>query len=482
MSTFGGIETALSALQADQFQILTATNNVSNANTPGYHRQVPTLVEGLPYSAVSISAIGTGEVGTGVMVSGVQRMIDPWVIDSLRTQLGQQGSASVAQGTTAQVQQILDGLSPNSIGKQIDQFWNAWQSVGNAPTDPAARASLVSQSQTLATTIQQSYSQLTDMQRTTDQQIVGQVSTLNSLSTQIAALNGQIVAVEATGQHANDLRDQRDSLVSQMSSLAQVNVAEQSNGSVRVTMDGAPLVDGTTASALATTAGLDGFHQIVGSDGRALQPIGGSLLGLQQMRDNEIPTRLSALNAFAGRLITAVNAVHSGTDPVTGATLKNVYDLVTPGTPVQRAFFSGTGASDIAVSSVIVGNPSLIAASQTPNGPGDGSNAAAMAALLNDPSAGGAPAGSPTLDGQIQSIYTDVGNSASSAQSISDNQTLLVGHLQQRDAQVGSVSMDEEAAHLMTYQQAYQAAARSLTTISSMLDTLINKTGVMSSL
>src|SRR5262249_23261479 len=139
-------------------------------------------------------------------------------------------------------------------------------------------------------------------------------------------------------------------------------------------------------------------------------------------------------------------------------------------------FFTGTGAADIAVNSDLVDNPSLIAASQTANGSGDGSNALALAALQLDSTAGGVPSGVPTLDGQLQALTTDAGSSASAAQTLATTQTLVVQNLQQLDAQVSGVSLDEEAANLMMYQQAYQAAARALTALDSMLNTLINNT------
>jgi flagellar hook-associated protein 1 FlgK len=187
---------------------------------------------------------------------------------------------------------------------------------------------------------------------------------------------------------------------------------------------------------------------------------------------------MAALDQWAQRLMHAVNAVHSGQDPSTGATIANVYDLVTPGTPVQRSFFSGTGAADIAVNSALVQNPGLIAASRTSNGSGDGSNAQAIAALQQDALAGGTASGGPTLNGQLQTLATTIGNSASSAQAAASDQTLMVQHLQQLDQQTGGVSLNEEAANLQVYQLAYQAASKALTVLDAMLDQLINKTGV----
>lgn len=476
MSTFGGIETALSALRAAQVMVETSTQNTANANNPNYSRQVVDLQANPAYPAPGMTAVGPGQIGTGVSVTGIQRMTDSYTTSQLRLALSQQNADTVTQNTTSQIQSMFNELSGSGISTELSQFWSSWQDVSNSPTDSGVRTSLIDQAQSLATSIQQAASQLTSLQQNLDQQVTQQVSTVNTLTNQIAGLNQQIVVVQATGQQPNDLLDQRDALLSQLSGLAQVQIDQQSNGAVQVTLGGKPLVDGSTSFALSTATNSNGLQNIVASDGTVIQPQNGSLAALEQMRDGEIPSRLNALNAFTQRLITAVNAVHEGTDPTTGATVTNVYNLVAPGTPSQTPFFTGTDATNIAVNSALVQNPNLIAASQTPNGPGDGSNALAIANLQNDPTAGGAATGSPTIDDQYQQFATDIGASAATAESNATDQQVLVNNLQQQQAQVSGVSLDQEAANLITYQQAYQAAAKAMTVFDTLLDTLINKT------
>ncbi len=479
MSLFGGIQTALSGLRAQQIMIETATQNVSNADNPDYTRQVVDLAANPAYPAPGLSAVGPGQIGTGVQVVDVRRMADPFTMSQLQAALGEEAAANVEQDVTSQIEGIFGELSGSGISSFLGQFWNAWQDVSNAPTDSGVRANLIAQAQGLGTAIQQKYNQLQTLRQELDQRLGQQVDTLNTLTRQIAELNRQIVAVQATGEQPNDLLDRRDALVDQIASMARIQVSAIANGAVRISLGGVPLVDGTTSLALTLVPSAGGVHDIVSPDGTVIRPTSGSLAGLETMRDQEIPNQLNALNAWTQRLITAVNAAHEGVDPTTGATITNVYDLVTPGTPVQRPFFLGADASDIVVNPAIVQNPNLIAASRTANGPGDGSNALAIANLQGDPLAGGAPAGSPTLDGQYQQLATNVGASAATAKSNADAQHLLVSHLQQRRAQLSGVSLDEEAAKLVSYQHAYQAAARALTVFDEMLDKLINDTGLV---
>ncbi|MBX6771312.1 MAG: flagellar hook-associated protein FlgK [Chloroflexi bacterium] len=475
MSLFGGIQTALSGLRAQQIQVETTTQNIANADNPDYSRQQVDLVANPPYPPPALGSTGPGQIGTGVSVASINRITDSFTTTQLRLALAQQAAGSVAQDTTAQIEAVFDEMSGHGISSLLSQFWNSWQDLSSAPTDPGARTNVVAQAQALAAAFQQSVSQLDQLRQGLDQQVGLQVSQLNTLAGQVAELNRQITMVEVTGEHANDLRDQRDALIRQIYGIAGVSVTDLSNGAVRISIAGVPLVDGTTVTPLSTVPNGSGTTDIVGPNGTVIQPSSGSLAGILQMRDQEIPSRLNALNAVAARLIAAVNAVHSGTGPPA----TNVYDLVTPNTPVSRNFFVGTDASNIAVNPAIVQDPNLIAASRVANGPGDGSNALAIAALQRDPSAGGAPPGSPTIDGQYQELATAIGNAAATAKNDADNQQVLVSHLQQRQAQIAGVSLDEEAAHLISYQRAYEAAARALTTFDAMLDKLINDTGIV---
>lgn len=471
MSLFSGIETAYSAMSAQQLFLETSAHNIANASTPGYHRQDVSTVASTPLQE------GSGIwVGTGVQVLSVGRPVDSFVETSLYQQLGQQGSLDIQQQTTSQIGSIFNDLGTNSTGSLLDQFWSSWSDVANAPTDMGARQSLIGSAQNLASSIQSNYQQLQSMQQNLDTQVSQSVSPLNGLTSQIASLNQQITQAQADGGSANDLLDQRANALTQLSTLAGVTSFNKPNGTVQVVLGSTLLVDGNTSTTLSTQENASGMQDLVAPDGTVIKPTSGTIGGLESLRDGEIPTRMTALNDFAQRLITAVNGVQTGVDPTTGA-VTNVYNLVTPGTPAQQNFFAGTGAADIAVDPSIVSDPRLIAASQTANGSGDGSNAQAMAALKTDTSAGGVANGL-TLDGQYQALATAIGMSASNAQAADTNQQSVVASLQQQRDQLSGVSLDQEAANTVLYQQAYNAAARVLATFDQVLDQLINHTGL----
>src|SRR5579883_948186 len=189
MSLFGGIQTALSGLEAQQVMIETTTQNTTNADNPSYSRQVADLVANPAYPAPGFSAVGPGQIGTGVSVANIHRVTDPFTQTQLQSALAQQGANNVTQDTTSQIEGIFNELGGNGISSLTSQFWNSWQEVSNAPTDTGVRTSLVTAAQALASAVQQSASQLTSLQKNLDQQVTLQVSTLNTPSSQVAALN-----------------------------------------------------------------------------------------------------------------------------------------------------------------------------------------------------------------------------------------------------------------------------------------------------
>ncbi|MEX2373411.1 MAG: flagellar basal body rod C-terminal domain-containing protein, partial [Dehalococcoidia bacterium] len=192
-------------------------------------------------------------------------------------------------------------------------------------------------------------------------------------------------------------------------------------------------------------------------DGAAVQFQSGEIGGLLHQRDTDIPGRLGSLNTLIAQVITDVNAVHSA-----GYAL----DGVTTGT----AFFSGTGAGDIAVDAAVAADLALVAAAGGPGATGDGGNALAVADLQ---SATNLTAGNETYDAYFNGMITRLGVSVRDAQGISGAQGATIQHLSQLKASVSGVNLDEEMVNLVQYQKGYEAAARVIQAINEMLEQMM---------
>jgi flagellar hook-associated protein 1 FlgK len=444
MSTFLGLETALRGLIAGQNSINTTGHNISNADTVGYSRQTAELA-----TTPAFSQVGSGQLGTGVTVVQYQRIRDSFLDLQLRAQTMRQGSSQAQQSGLSQIDQALNEPSDTGLSSLLGKYWAAWQSVANQPSDMATRQALVQSSASLANGINTLAGELTTVQSQTQQQETLTLNQVNSVGQQIASLNQSIQAAELGGQQPNDLLDKRDVLIDQLSSLGNTTVANSAGtagtlGSVDITFGGSSLVTGNSSSTLTfpltslTSGQLSGMDSVIASAG----------------------TYLTQLNTIASALATATNSQNAAGKDLTGATGGPIFDVT-----------SGNEAATITVDPSVLANPGLVAAS-TNGDPGDGSNALAMANIQQTALVGGA-----TIDTAYSQLVTQIGSDAQQAQSNLDNANSLVQSLTNRRQSVSGVSLDEEMTNLLQFQRAYQASARVMAAMDSMLQNLITSVG-----
>lgn len=300
-------------------------------------------------------------------------------------------------------------------------------------------------------------------QQNIDGLIESKVDEVNSLTSQIAVLNGQILSSETSGHAANDLRDKRDLLVSQMSKIIDFNLNEQADGTYAISIGGKPAVWATqTAEIEAVVDPLnDNLVALQWQDtGESIAPSNGELAGLLYVRDTSIPAYITKLDALVANLISEVNSLHD-----------NGYDLNGAAVLGQdwANFFTGTDAGDITVNHDIQDDPSLIAAALSAN-PGDNANARAIAGLMDSSVAGLATTFSQYYQSQI---IGSLGIETREASQTRENESLIVDQLSDNIQAVSGVSLDEEMTTMIQYQHAYEAAAKYMVMAGQMLDALM---------
>jgi flagellar hook-associated protein 1 len=431
--TLQGLQTALTGLLAEQQAMDVTSNNIANANTEGYSRETAVLEPSAPIEIPAISTI-TGEgarLGTGVTVATITRIRNEYLDAQYRSQNSALSSASTQAEELQQAQSAFNEPSSSGLANQLSTFWSAWTSLADAPTSEAAKEGVVAAGQQLADSLHQLSNSLETIAGQAVQQYearTGASGEVASYANQIAQLNGQIKLAEESGQKPNEMLDRRDLLLDKLSSLAQVTVTKQTNGEDTVTFGDAakPLVEGTTVNwpqALTSAAG--------GQLG-ALLSLTGPTGALASYREG--------LNNVAAALATSVNALHTSTPFFSGETAATLNVAVTPA-QVQTSSTGAAGGNDVAL---------------------------AIANLRG----GGA-------DQAYSALVERVGSDVQTAQDDQTNlQTTLTAVSNQRQS-VSGVSLDEEMTNLITFQRGYQASARTLTAMDSMLETLIEHTGVV---
>jgi flagellar hook-associated protein 1 FlgK len=443
---FSGLTNAGAALNAQRYGLDVTGQNISNANTPGYTRKRADLTEVGPVAGVATLYATPGRAATGVSVAGTTRLNDPIVDGRARAEHGRNGYLQTNSTMLSSVEDLFNEPSDTGLAEQLNGFWNAWGSVANNPGDLASRNVVLQKAAALAGTLNESSAALTRITAGVAQQLTDVTAQINTATSALAQINGAIAVATASGSDANSLADQRDQLLMSLSDLAGAQSSIQADGSATVTIGSQLLVSSTTASTVSVSAAN---QLIVGAVGSGAA--GGSVQGLLDGLTTVLPGYAAQLDAVAAALSSNVNAAQLGG-----------YDLA--GNP-GGALFSGTAAGTIGV---VVTNPSLLAASGTPGGNLDSSVALGLAGN------GGAPGGANERYQQlVGGLAADVKRSDQQA-AVQASVTSSVDALAQSSA---GVSFDEEATAMLTYQRAYQASSRVLTTVDEMLDTLISHTG-----
>ncbi|MDE2348854.1 MAG: flagellar hook-associated protein FlgK [Gammaproteobacteria bacterium] len=352
MSDLFGI--SVSALQALQTAISVTSNNIANANTPGYAKESVNLVTATPQTN------GVASVGAGVRVSGILRSYSQAATNQLNNSQSSLGQLSGLQVYTNQIDNII-GTSAGGLSTSLQNYYNAWANVANAPTSTATRQALLSAAQGVASSFQSSSSQLQTLNTTINSGITSDVQQINSIATSISTLNQQIVVgtAQAGGQPPNDLIDQRDQLLSNLSKLVGVTTSTDSNGGLNVFVaNGQPLVLQGNVTQLTTVPNPYNASQLeistatMGKNILSGSITSGDLGGLLAARSQAVDPALNQLGQVATALAQSANGQQGAGLDLTGQLGAPLFSV---GAPVATPANTNTGAVTATASVADVG-------------------------------------------------------------------------------------------------------------------------------
>jgi flagellar hook-associated protein 1 FlgK len=443
----GGINTSLligmQALDATQGALTATSDNIANANTPGYTREVPQFSEGDETDV-------NGQVsGGGVSLTGLQSIRDELLNLQIQQQTSLQSSADTQTSTLQQIQSYFSTSSSGGIANALSAFSTSLSQLSASPTSSATQQGVISSGQDLANAFNTTANGLTGAQSYADGQVTQAVSQINSLSQQIAQLNTQISETATTVNDGGTIEDQRDQLVQQLSALTGISITQTNEGETITTGNGTPLVMGGQSFTLQTATGPNGLQQVLDSNGTNITDSiqGGQLGGAIQVRDQIIPGLLTQLNTLASQFATAFNTAQAQGFDSNGNAGQNFFTV--PANPADAA-------SGISVS---ISDPSLVAISSD-GSPGSNGNIV----NLSDAISGQLPAGETPANAYANLVF-DVGTATSNATAQSAAVGLNLQQLTTQQGSVSAVSTDEETTNLIRFQTAYEAAARIVSTV-----------------
>ncbi|WP_413451451.1 flagellar hook-associated protein FlgK [Georgenia phoenicis] len=471
MSSFSALNGAFTALTAQRMALEVTGQNISNVNTLGYTRQRVGM-EAIAGTRLTMFATDSAPA-SGVRVTSIDRLGDIFLENQLRTQTASGSRLEAVAGSWKLIETTLKEPGENGLASSLDTFFTSWEDVGNRPDDAAAKSVLLGNAASLASSIANGYRAVETQWNSTREQTNALADDINTTAIAVADLNGRIRDAQVAGDNPNTLIDQRGVLLNGLAALVGGEVRERPDGSVDVMLGGNALVRGDRSYAvavhgsqtLATLAasgaepagGWDaqsGPARLVWADsGHPAGATGGRIAGLLEAAapDGPIVDMATTYNELATTLAAEVNGLHSSEAAADGTT-RDFFALAGGTTPAAVGLSVALTHTD----QIITGKANQV----------DGSLAAKISEL------GGAR-------DHWASAVTEVGvNSRAATRRAQAAETTRMSAESQLLSQT-AVDLDEESVNLVMYQRAYEAAARVMTTIDEMLDTLINRTGVV---
>jgi len=314
---FSALSSAKLGLLAQQLAIEVTGQNIANVETEGYSRQDVTFEANTPRHAIKYGSMH--QIGTGVRVAGIERAHDQFLFEQIMDEGDLSGSTEVKKDIFEQLEVLFNEGSGRSLNDALSSFFASVHDLATNARGLSERADLVSKAEHLASTFNQTGKQLFTIQRNIDATIETEVVEINSLTTQIGKLNESIHANEPASQYkANDLRDNRDRLVKELSKKIDIQLIEESDNQIGLTLkDGTALVLKDRVFKLSTSLNgdNDSFKDVNIEYGSGLKNItstitGGELRGYLDMRDTEVESILDKMNILSASFIQEFNGIH----------------------------------------------------------------------------------------------------------------------------------------------------------------------------
>ena len=485
MSSFGSsLNIGTSAIHAAQRGLDVTGQNIANAATPGYTRQRVDLesIGGPGQPAFWSRYDGVGE---GVKITGVTRMNDEFLEARARNANAALGSAEEQAKTFAAVERTVGEPSDTGLQKKLDNFWNSWGKVSTDPKAEAPRNLAFENAGAVANQLNLMSNSLTTQYADTFSEAEANVTRVNELAQNVAKLNEAIRSNNIAKVPANELLDQRDTMIAELGRLtgATVKPAELDQGAdfnsqaVDVYIGDTKLVDGVNAKSIevagpptnlsgdadqVSIVWSDTGQDAITQDTNIISGVSstGSLSGMLKGLNETIPNYLKQFDEVAAKLAEVVNGALGDGFTETGG----------PGSPL----FEANGGGDVTAANIRVTadmKPKDLAISTgDPNGTPpafDGNNAMKLAALSRE------------TDGPssiYRSMAVQLGVQANSVNNAVTTQGNVVRQAEDARDNVSGVSLNEEMTNLIKFQHSFSAAAKFIGVIDQTLDTLIHMT------
>ncbi|CAM3952462.1 flagellar hook-associated protein FlgK [Mesobacillus thioparans] len=511
-STFMGLETARRGMFTQQSALHTTGHNIANANTPGFTRQRINFEQTEPYPNASLNRPQIpGQVGTGVKAGSIQRVRESFLDVQYRGENNKLGYWETRAEAYNKLEEVLNEPSDSGLAKTMDQFWQSLQDLAVNPTNPGARSVVRQRGIAVAETFNYLHNSLSSIQRDLKNEISVTEKEINSLTYQISKINGQIADVEPHGYLPNDLYDERDRLIDQLSSLVNIKVDYTNSGGGSLKMaDGQAVIkmisdSGRELGILVSgdrnnnvTVNFDGADESVKS-----VSIGNSKFDFTELKstgklkalvdsygyeesgkvDGVYPNMLAELDNLAFTFATEFNNIHkdgmSPNDIASKTKAGNAFFSDSENVDLQHKGFASriqlADAINQSLDNIATADGSDIANATI----GNSANILKLANIINDKFDYAGNNQKANFRNYYEGVIGGMAVKSQEAVRLTQNSGSLRESVENRRKSVSSVSLDEEMTNMIQFQHAYNASARMITLQDEMLDKIINGMGTV---
>jgi flagellar hook-associated protein 1 FlgK len=448
--------TGQSGMVASKAAIATSGHNIANSKTEGFSRQRVQTETNLPHPGPGSHSM----IGTGTLIARTERVNDEYIEKQIRN-VGR----DIAQGeekeiVLRQTEDIFNEMGGEGLNRLISKYFNDFRKLSNDPDSEAVRQSVRESSQSLVNDFHRIHNELKEVQSHIDSRIEGSIGELNETAANIAHLNQEIQKLEISGAPANDLLDKRDMALKKLASFVDISMHLDKQGLYNIDVKGmGPLVTGVQHETFGSMRGpadeegkpvnaLDITTTASVSPNVTHRIHGGKLGALVESRDQTLSEVLSRMDDLAYAITSGVNEIHEQGFTRDGQS----------GVSFFKALNGKERAAELMdLSDEVRVNVNNIATAAQPDSPGDNRIAVALSGLQHQKLMGG---GHVTMDDWYNSIVSDVGVTNASNRNTINQQKDIMTQLSKMREQISGVSIDEETANIMQFQQAYAANAK----------------------
>ena len=538
MSLFGSLYIGVSGLQTSQNALNTTAHNMSNIDTVGYTRQqVQQGTRIYKTLSTSATAISYQQTGLGVSYTQVKQVRDDFLDRAYRRESGRSAFYEVSTNAFDEVYNLFQELDGEAFADSISNLWKAVEDLARDPGNAVGQGVFVQRCSEFVTRSQAVYKGLKEYQDNLNNQVKRQVDTINAYGKRIAELNEEIQKIEGgLVEKANDLRDERNLLIDELSSMANIECRTNADGNIIIKLEGKDFVKSDSANEICLYTDLNtGFYtpywkHLAKKDagGKVTEEgiKGAELFNLDQTISTSMNTDIGSLKSILmvrgdhrathddlnysnpdkynreisqsiimnvqaefDQLINAItmgiNKVFEDAANAAGTYPDSTYMRDANGNPYQifNTMSGGTTEKDFTVENIIINGelkqaPSLLGFKKE-DGTIDQETADRLQAIFKEENLTLNPNVKTKLDfvNYYDNLISQVATSGNVSKEICTNQELTVDNIAAAREQIVGTSSDEEMSNMVMFQNAYNASSRYINVISEMMEHIINTLG-----